>query len=61
MIGRACWTAEGELRMDWRFVETAFGDHVTCSVRDGRLRFDRGVNTNAGSLQRPTLSGVRVS
>lgn len=61
VIGRACWTAEGELHMDWRFVETAFGDHVTCSVQDGRLRFDRGVNTNAGSLQRPTLSGVRVS
>lgn len=60
VIARACWGAEGELLMDWRFVETAFGDYVRCQVHDGRLRFDRGVNTNAGALQRPTLTGTRI-
>jgi len=60
VIAHGCWTTEGELRMDWRFVETAFGDHVSCRVHNGRLRFDRGVNTNAGSLQRPTLIGTRI-
>ena len=60
VVAQACWSTEGELRMDWRFVETAFGDHVTGRVQDGRLRFDRGVNTNAGALQRPTLIGSRI-
>lgn len=60
VIAQGCWTADGELRMDWRFVETAFGDHVSCRLEDGRLLFDRGVNTNAGSMQRPTLIGTRI-
>jgi CubicO group peptidase (beta-lactamase class C family) len=60
VIAQGCWTADGELRMDWRFVETAFADHVSCRVEEGRLLFDRGVNTNAGSLQRPTLTGTRI-
>ncbi|WP_256579135.1 hypothetical protein [Pseudomonas sp. VI4.1] len=60
VIAQGRWTADGELRMDWRFVETAFGDHVSCRLEQGRLHFDRGVNTNAGSLQRPTLIGTRI-
>jgi CubicO group peptidase (beta-lactamase class C family) len=60
VIAHGCWTPEGELRMDWRFVETAFGDHVRCRLEGGRLLFDRGVNTNAGSMQRPTLTGKRI-
>lgn len=60
VVAQGRWTPEGELRMDWRFVETAFGDHVTCRWQDGRLLFDRGVNTNAGSMQRPTLTGTRI-
>ena len=60
VIAHGRWTPEGELRMDWRFVETAFGDHVRCRLEEGRLLFDRGVNTNAGSMQRPTLSGTRI-
>lgn len=61
VVAQACWTAEGELRMDWRFVETAFGDHVSCRLHHGRLHFARGVNTNAGALQRPTLIGTRIA
>ena len=61
VVAKAGWTTDGELRMDWRFVETAFGDHVSCRLHDGRLHFDRGVNTNAGALQRPTLFGTRIS
>jgi len=60
VIAHARWTEAGELRMDWRFVETAFGDHVSCRLEGGRLLFDRGVNTNAGSMQRPTLTGTRI-
>ncbi|WP_219267451.1 serine hydrolase [Pseudomonas sp. Xaverov 259] len=60
VIAQARWTPEGELHMDWRFVETAFGDHVRCRLLEGRLYCDRGVNTNAGALQRPTLFGVRT-
>ncbi|MFC6336650.1 serine hydrolase [Pseudomonas sp. CCM 7891] len=60
VIAHGCWAADGELLMDWRFVETAFADHVSCRVQDGCLLFDRGVNTNAGSMQRPTLTGSRL-
>lgn len=60
VIAQACWTPEGELCMDWRFVETAFTDRITCRMDNGVLRFDRGVNTNAGDLQRPTLFGSRI-
>ena len=60
VLAQGRWTPQGELHMDWRFVETAFGDHVTCRWQDGRLLFDRGVNTNAGSMQRPTLTGTRI-
>ncbi|MCK8666651.1 beta-lactamase family protein [Pseudomonas azerbaijanoccidens] len=60
VIAHARWSAQGELRMDWRFVETTFGDHVCCRLEEGRLLFDRGVNTNAGSMQRPTLTGTRI-
>ncbi|MFL1551570.1 serine hydrolase domain-containing protein [Pseudomonas sp. D47] len=60
VVAEARWTPEGELRMHWRFVETAFGDHVSCRMQHGRLHFERGVNTNAGALQRPTLIGTRI-
>jgi CubicO group peptidase (beta-lactamase class C family) len=60
VIAQGRWSAEGALQMDWRFVETTFGDHVSCRLQEGRLLFDRGVNTNAGSMQRPTLIGTRI-
>jgi CubicO group peptidase (beta-lactamase class C family) len=60
VIAHGRWSAQGEWRMDWRFVETAFGDHVCCRLENGHLLFDRGVNTNAGSMQRPTLTGTRI-
>jgi CubicO group peptidase (beta-lactamase class C family) len=60
VIAQGRWSAEGVLQMDWRFVETTFGDHVSCRLQEGRLLFDRGVNTNAGSMQRPTLIGTRI-
>lgn len=60
VVAQGRWDAAGGLRMRWRFVETAFTDHVDCRLEQGVLVFDRGVNTNAGALQRPTLRGHRI-
>ena len=60
VVAHGRWDQQGSLHMLWRFVETAFTDHVHCRLDDGVLLFDRGVNTNAGALQRPTLRGHRL-
>ncbi len=41
--------------MHWRFIETAFSDTAECRFNADTLSFDRSVNTNAGSLQMPTV------
>lgn len=60
VVAHGRWDQAGTLHMLWRFVETAFTDRVDCRLEDGVLIFDRGVNTNAGSMQRPTLRGHRI-
>lgn len=60
VVAHGRWDATGGLHMLWRFVETAFTDHVDCRLEQGVLVFERGVNTNAGALQRPTLRGHRI-
>lgn len=60
VVAHGRWDQAGALHMLWRFVETAFTDRVDCRLEEGVLIFDRGVNTNAGSMQRPTLRGHRI-
>ncbi|MFW3897474.1 MULTISPECIES: serine hydrolase domain-containing protein [Pseudomonas] len=60
VVAHGRWDEAGGLHMLWRFVETAFTDHVDCRLDNGALLFERGVNTNAGALQRPTLRGQRL-
>lgn len=60
VVAHGRWDEAGVLHMLWRFVETAFTDRVDCRLEEGVLIFDRGVNTNAGSMQRPTLRGHRI-
>jgi hypothetical protein len=60
VVAQGRWTDDGVFTMDWRFVDTAFGDRVVCRIEGDRLTVDRSVNCNAGPLQRPRLVGVRV-
>ena len=60
VVAHGRWDEAGGLHLLWRFVETAFTDRIGCRLEDGVLLFDRGVNTNAGALQRPTLRGHRL-
>jgi CubicO group peptidase (beta-lactamase class C family) len=60
VIAHGRWDESGTLHMLWRFVETAFTDRIRVRLDDGVLIFDRGVNTNAGAMHRPTLRGQRI-
>jgi len=50
------WVAADTLEMTWHFVETAFRDTVTVTVRADRLTMDRRVNINSGAREWPTLT-----
>jgi CubicO group peptidase (beta-lactamase class C family) len=57
VLGRGVWQDDNTFAMEWRFIETAFCDFVTCRFAGDTLTLERRVNTNAGPLSRPILTG----
>ncbi|KVR22246.1 hypothetical protein WK13_33455 [Burkholderia ubonensis] len=52
------WLDDRTFMMTWSFVETAFRDTVVCRFNGPYLRFDRSVNVNYASTERPTITGT---
>lgn len=52
------WIDDRTFSMTWSFVETAFRDTVVCRFNGPFLRFDRSVNVNYASTERPTVTGT---
>jgi CubicO group peptidase (beta-lactamase class C family) len=57
VVACGVWQDEATFVMEWRFIETAFCDTVVCRFAENTLTLDRHVNTNAGPLSRPIISG----
>ncbi len=57
VLARAVWQREDRLCMTWRFIETPFCDTVLLDFSRDGVVMRRSVNTNAGLLALPAISG----
>ena len=53
----AWWETPNTLKMEWRFVETAFCDFITITFDGDEMCFRRSVNVNSKALERPLIKG----
>jgi CubicO group peptidase (beta-lactamase class C family) len=60
VLARGVWPDPGLFEMTWRFIETAFCDTVACRFTADTLTLNRSVNTNAGLMEMPVLTGTLV-